>query len=261
MSPPDLETEFARDGFALLRGAVPADRVAEARAAIRESLAADTRAGRAPRMRDGNYCPDLTGHPAILAVLDPLRESARRLFGERAQDPRGGERAQIALRFPDAAPSGIPDFGFHLDGYPTAQNGVPSGRIHRATLLVGVYLTEVSGPNEGNFVVWPGSHRRFARFFRELDAPRFLEAHGAEALLARICAFDAGAPRQLEVHPGDAILAHHLLGHGVSDNLGERTREAVYFRLLHDGDRASDPTPLLDERRFFETLPFQASVG
>jgi hypothetical protein len=265
MSDEDWQAEFARDGLVVLRGAIPEDRVRHARAAIAASLDADRRAGREPRHERGTFCPDLVRDPAVLALLEPLRGRAATLFGERTHEASAwrairraaltaigrGQRAQIALRFPDATPRRDPKFGLHLDGYPAAGNGVPRGRIFRSTLLIGAYLTEVAGPDRGNLVVWPGSHRRFARYFRELDAPKFLRVHGAEALLEKIRAFDAGDPVQLEVRPGDAVIAHHLLGHGTADNLSRDVREAVYFRLLHPSDHAADPTPLLDETRFF----------
>jgi hypothetical protein len=273
MTDGDWRTDFARDGYVLLRGAVPEERVRRARAAISASLARDAHAGRAPRSVGGNHCPELARDAALLALLEPLRGRADTLFGERTHDDGllrairrltlraiarlRGRRAQIALRFPVAEPSGDARFGLHLDGYPTGMNGVPRGTLFRSTLLVGVYLTEVAGPDRGNLVVWPGSHRRYARFFRELDAPRFLVERGPEALLREIQAFDAGEPRQLEMRPGDAVIAHHLLGHGTADNLSTQTREAVYFRLLHPEDRASDPRPLLDESRFFEGVAFE----
>ena len=179
MSGDEWKSEFARDGFVLLRGAVSPDRVARARDAISRSLARDARAGRPPRKTHGNYCPELARDARLRALLDPLRARTARLFGERTHVPGWGaairrlllgavghavgERAQIALRFPDAAPSGDRRFGFHLDGYPTGKNGVPRGYLFRSTLLIGVYLTQVARPDRGNFVVWPGSHRRFAR--------------------------------------------------------------------------------------------------
>lgn len=248
----DFREALAREGYVVLRGAVPEALVRRARTAIEASVAKDARDHR------GTHCPELVSDPCILSLLDPVKPFAREVFA-RPMLPTS-DRAQIALRFPMAAPSGDTRFNQHLDGYPTSGNKVPSGRIHRLTMLVGVYLTELAGPNRGNLVVWPGSHVRFARYFREIDAPTFLAKHGAEALLERISAFDAGEPLQLEVSPGDAVLAHHLLAHGTADNLSEETREAVYFRLMHPDDRSSDPTPLLDERRYFDGLPWPAAA-
>ncbi len=273
----DWRSNFERDGFALFRGAVPEGRVALARRAIGLSLEASASAGRGPSMSDAHHCPELARDPALLGLLQPVRANVDVVFGERTHGGGAyatirraalaaigrirGERAQIALRFPDGAPSGDPRFGLHLDGYPTRTNGLPKRRLFRSTVLVGVYLTDVLGPDRGNFVVWPGSHRRYARFFRDLDAPRFLAEHGAEALLERIRAFDAGDPVQLEVRAGDAVIAHHLLGHGTADNLSTQTREAVYFRMVHPEDRVSDPAPLLDEKRFFGGIAWERERG
>lgn len=247
----EQRAHFAEHGHLVLRGLVPPLAIRAARRAIAAALEADESIGEMPRFLADTFCPDIVQRPEILALLDPVRPAITELF---ASEP--STRApvpQIALRFPQRARTDA-RFGFHLDGFPTGLNAVPGGRVFRQTLVAGVYLTPLRGPDRGNFVVWPGSHRFFARFFRELDAPRFLAEHGAEALLGRIRAEDPGPPLQLEVEPGDVVLAHHLLGHGAADNFSLRTREAVYFRVLHPEDDIGDPTPLLDETRFYEGI-------
>lgn len=241
---------FARDGFVVLRGAVPPARVRAARAAIAASLEADRSVGQMQRFLSDTFCPDLTRHPDVLALLPPLLPSIASLLG--TTEPPSADTAQIALRFPQLTPMAHDRFGFHLDGYPSGLNDVPKGTIFRNTLLAGVYLTPLPGPDRGNLVVWPGSHRVFAAHLRALDAPAFLRARGAEALLAAIREVDPGPPHQVEVAAGDAVLAHHLLAHGAADNFTLHTREAIYFRLLHPRDRAGDPTPLMDAARFFD---------
>lgn len=245
---------FASDGFVVLRGLVPSMSVRAVRDLVARSLEADTSHGEMGRYLSSTFCPELVRHPSILALAEPVRPALAALFGtDRAPVP---VTAQIALRFPEKVAGTDRRHGFHLDGYPSGENGVPRGTVFRSTVLVGVYLTPVRGPARGNFVVWPGSHRRFARFFRELDAVAFLREHGAETLLTRIRAHDVGPEQQLEVEPGDVVIAHHLLAHGAADNLSLQTREAIYFRLLHADDRAGDPQPLLDETRFFDGVRF-----
>ena len=244
-----LVETFHRDGYVHLRGAVSAALVRDARARIAEALERDESHGQMLRFVQSSFFPSLTSDPTLLGLLQTVDAPIATLLGL----PRAPTTSsvQIALRFPQIASTGEARHGFHLDGFPSEGNDVASGAVYRATLLVGVYLTATPGPDRGNFVVWPGSHRAFERWLREIDALAFLRTHGSEALLQRIRAFDPGPKRQLEVEPGDVVLAHHLLGHGAADNFSLHTREALYFRLLHPDDDPRDPTPLLDARRFF----------
>ncbi|UJR81934.1 phytanoyl-CoA dioxygenase family protein [Sandaracinus amylolyticus] len=252
----EQRTAFARDGYIVLRACVPAERVRAARDRIAEALERDESIGELPRFLASTFCPSITRDPEIVGLLEPAYPAIAALFGV-PEAPRA-KSGQIALRFPERARIDA-RHGFHLDGFPTALNNVPRGTVHRHTLLCGVYLTPLRGPDRGNFVVWPGSHRHFARMLRALDAPAFLATHGAEALLDRIRAEEVGPPRQIEVEPGDVVLAHHLLAHGASDNLALRTRETVYFRLLHPRDSAQDPTPLMDERAMFDGVDWSTN--
>lgn len=254
---PAQRAQFATDGFLLVPGLVSPAAVRAARATIAESLESDDSIGQMRRYLSDTFCAPILQHRDVLALLDPIRPLASSLFGPTAVPPRAGI-PQIALRFPQRDPSAH-HHGFHLDGFPAAGNGVPAGTVFRQTLVAGVYLTPLRGPDRGNLLVWPGSHRFFARYLRALDAPRALREHGAEALLAKIRAQDPGvAPRSIDAEPGDVLLMHHLLAHAAGDNLSLRTREAVYFRLLHPDDHVSDPTPLTDERRFFAAVDWSA---
>lgn len=243
-------SSFARDGYVVLRGAIPASTVRAARATIADALDADESIGELRRFLASTFVPSITRAPEILTLLEPARAAIGALFG--ASDVTLPGSGQIALRFPERARVDA-SHGFHLDGFPTALNSVPRGAVHRHTLLAGAYLTPLRGPDRGNLVVWPGSHLHFARFLRALDAPAFLREHGAEALLTRVQSERerCGDAVHVEVEPGDVVLAHHLLAHGASDNLSLRTREAVYFRVLHPRDRADDPAPLMDASACF----------
>lgn len=251
----EQRSRFAEDGFVVLRAAVARALVDAARASIASALDADESIGEMQRYLAGTFCPSIVHHPSILALLDPVRGAVTALFGTEAA-PRT-DVPQIALRFPQRARDPA-HACFHLDGFPTGMNGVPGGTLFRQTLVAGVYLTPLRGPDRGNFVVWPRSHLHFARFFRTIDLPAFLAEHGPEALFARVRAERPGPSQQLEVEPGDVVLAHHLLAHGAADNLSLRTREAVYFRLLHPDDDIHDPAPLTDERRFFAGIDWDA---
>jgi hypothetical protein len=246
---------FAARGFVLLRRVAPDALVAAAKAKIDRSVAADASVGRNRDYVERSFCPDLIEDAAIFALLrgTGLVGAVEELFGA-AGTSRVNDTAQIALRFPEMRRKpGQQDP--HIDGFPAGNNGVPAGAVWRQTALIGVYLSEAR-QNMGNLVVWPGSHRAVARIMRELDAPNFLRAHGAEALLAAAMKAELGAPEPVTVAPGDAVIAHHLLAHGVAWNLSLRLRYAVYFRLTHRDDDPRDPAPLTDERRFFAGVPW-----
>lgn len=242
---------FGREGYVVVRGAIDPPRVRAARAVIASALEKDDSIGAMRRYLSDTFCPDAAHHPELLALLDPLRPAIAELLG--TSDPPRTGGAQIALRFPQLDRTS-PRHNLHLDGFPVAQgeNRVPASTIYRHTLLAGVYLTPLRGPDRGNFVAWPGSHHHFARLFRELDAPAFLASHSAEALHERVRSIALPIePVQLEVEPGDALLAHHLLAHGASDNLSMHVREAIYFRVIHPAHDPRDPSALLDVARFF----------
>ncbi|HEX4113552.1 MAG TPA: phytanoyl-CoA dioxygenase family protein [Stellaceae bacterium] len=245
------KTEFGERGLVSLRRAVPEALVAAAKAKIDASLAADRSTGRLPYFSANSFCPDLIEDATIFALLrdSGLIDALDDLFGRRGAT-RCSDTAQIALRLPDDK-SQPGHWGPHIDGFPAGLNTVPRGTVHRQTAIAGIYLS-AARENMGNFMVWPGSHRRVAKFMRAVDAPKFLAARGAEALLAAAMKCDLGAPEQLIVEPGDAVIAHHLLAHSVTWNLSLHPRYAVYFRLLHRDDDPGDPAPLMDERRFFD---------
>jgi hypothetical protein len=244
------KAEFAARGFVPLRRAVPEPLVTAARAKIDASLAADRTIGRQRSFSDSSFCPDLIRDPTVFSLLREagLIGVAERLFGG-GDTARCNDTTQIALRFPEMK-SEPGHWGPHIDGFPAGDNGVPKGTVWRQTALIGVYLSEAR-ENMGNLTVWSGSHRAVARAMRELDAPSYLQHHGAEALLAAAMKTKLGEPEQIIVAPGDAVIAHHLLAHSVAWNLSLHLRYAVYFRLMHRNDDPRDPAPLMDERRFF----------
>ena len=110
-----------------------------------------------------------------------------------------------------------------MSGY-TPTNGVPKGTIRNFTALLGITLSHVSGPDMGNLVVWPGTHRIYERYFRE---------RGPQALLEGMPSVELPPARQVTAEPGDAVLCHYQLGHGIAPNVSPHIRYAVYFRLNH----------------------------
>lgn len=233
------------DGYLLVPGVVPRDRVDAALKAINHSLGEQGIAKDALwTLRAQTFCPELVSAPAILDLYreTPLRGLAEAAIGpSRVALPSSG---QIALRFPQlnvAARDPYP----HIDGMPEALNGVPAGTIYHFTALAGVFLSDVAGPYRGNFTVWPGSHRALEAHFR---------AHGTADLLTGFPNVAMPAPRQLEARAGDAILAHYQLAHGAAPNLGPHVRYAVYFRLAHATHDHGSTATMTDIWREWEGL-------
>jgi hypothetical protein len=151
---------------------------------------------------------------------------------------------QIALRFPQDVPAPRDPYP-HIDGMPAPLNGVPAGRLYHFTALAGVFLSDVGGPFQGNFTVWPGSHRTLETHFRR---------HGTDELLQGFPQVPLGPPRQLQARAGDALLAHYQLAHGAASNVGPHIRYAVFFRLAHRNHDNSTTATMLDIWREWEGL-------
>lgn len=212
-----------RDGFVLLPGAVPRERVDQALHAINHDLGErGLPPERLPEFRSRSYCPDLQGSAAITALIHetPLWAFAEAAIGAgRIRPVRGG---QIALRFPRPGPVRLPSP--HLDGMYSPNNGVPKGQIANFTALAGVFLSDLSGPDAGNFTVWPGTHRQFERYFRERGPQALLEGMPQEPL---------PEPVQITARAGDAVLCHYQLAHAANGNASPHIRYACFFRLSH----------------------------
>jgi hypothetical protein len=113
--------------------------------------------------------------------------------------------------------------GAHIDGF-----FEPGDDCVPFSMLAGVYLSSTPSTFSGNFVVWPGSHLKHEKYFRD---------RGLDAM-------KAGQPKlyydhsvQLVVQAGDAVLAHYLCAHGTACNTSNEDRIAVYFRIAAKGDK------------------------
>lgn len=229
---PDLTDEqrgqIRDDGFTLVPGAVPPEKVAAALRAINASLGEH---GIDPdqlvTFRSQSYCPEITGSAAILDLLTatPLWSMAESVIG--AGQLEQVHHGQIALRFPSAGPAG--PVHPHIDGMYTPHNGVKENTIANFTSLVGVYLSDTPTENAGNFTVWPGTHRRYADYFAQA---------GATALLRGMPPVELPEPRQITPQAGDAVISHYQIGHGIAPNVSGNIRYAIYFRLKRRGHDA-----------------------
>jgi phytanoyl-CoA dioxygenase PhyH len=235
----DQREALLRDGYATVPGVVPAARLAAALRAINHSLGQGLPPADLPVFRSRSFCPELQRAPVILDLLraTPAWLLAECLLGEgRVESVRSG---QIALAFPQTE---APEAPYpHLDGLHTPTNGVPAGEVRSFTLLVGVILSEVTGPGAGNLTVWPGSHRLYESYFRD---------KGPQSLLGGMPPIALPHPVEVTGSVGDVVLGHYQLAHAVGANTSPHVRYAVYFRLKsrgHDGRRWECLTDLWKE--------------
>lgn len=220
---------FARDGFVVVPSVVDRGRVDAALQAINHWLDGGYDSTRRSEYHARSYAPELAEDPLMVGLLTDTDawEIVTGLIGRPVVCPTG---AQMALRFPvrpGTSPSGPWP---HIDGVPTADNGVPfDGRLHGFTALAGVLLSDLSQAGHGNFTVWPGSHLAMARWFRERgvrvdDPDRFFRESAAVAA-------ETSDPVAVTGRAGDLVVAHYLLMHGVGAHSGPHIRYAVFFRL------------------------------
>ena len=237
--PAEQREALLRDGYATVPGVVSAAPLAAALRAINHSLGQGLPPADLPVFRSRSFCPELQRAPVILDLLraTPAWLLAESLLGEgRVEGVRSG---QIALAFPQTE---APEAPYpHLDGLHTPTNGVPAGEVRSFTLLVGVILSDVTGPGEGNLTVWPGSHRLYESYFRD---------KGPQSLLGGMPPIALPAPVEVTGSAGDVVLCHYQLAHAVGANTSPHVRYAVYFRLKsrgHDGSRWECMTDLWKE--------------
>lgn len=227
------QREIFENGFTILQEIVPRALVEEAVRAINFSLG---ERGMHPdeltALRAQTYCPEVTQTAAISDLFNatPLRSLCESALGPDGLLPITG--GQIALRFP-----GDPEKRYrpqpHLDGVSSPNNGVAPGTYGTFTALLGVLLSDLPTADRGNFMVWPGTHRAYEKYFQE---------HGVEKFLEGTPSIDLPEPQQITARAGDAVLCHYQLGHAVAPNLSPYIRYAVFFRLKHrrhDEDRSA----------------------
>jgi hypothetical protein len=216
---PEQVRQFGRDGYLVVPGLVPPERVVAANAAI-DALLADHEPvpGQHSIVERPPAAPELFG----LLLDTPASAIAEQLTAPGGLT--GPTHAQVALTFPPYPH--IPGSG-HIDGL----NRLRDGRPQSFTLLDGVLLSDQSADDMGNVHVWPGTHRAIAGYAR---------TQGIEALLA--AAADTSCPPVEQVHrtqvhgrPGDVLFAHYLLAHNLGGNTSTVVRRTVYMRLTRVG--------------------------
>jgi hypothetical protein len=220
------QRESLRDrGYAVLPGTVPKARYEAALAAINASLGRGLPPEDVPRFRAQSFCPELQKTDVI---LDLFRNTAASRMATSLVGSDGLDRVttgQVALSFPAHDASNKPPHP-HIDGLYTPDNGVPAGSVLSFTMLAGIVLSDVTTPDAGNLVVWPGSHRVLEDYFR---------ARGPRSLLAGMPNVELGRPEPVLARAGDVIFCHYQLAHAAGPNTSPHVRYAVYFRLKRKG--------------------------
>ena len=219
---------FRDDGYLVLPGAVAPAVLAAARHAINRDLG--TRGmptDELPTFRSLSYCPAIRETPVLTDVFDRsvVPAALESLLG--TGNLRPVNQAQVALRFPEAPPETAAwrERG-HLDGVGSGLNGTPKGEFTRNfTCLAVVLLSDLLGPWNGNFTVWPGSHVTGETFFKAAT-PEVLKAGSPSYALPH-------PPVQITGKAGDVCLTHHQLWHGAAPNYGPDVRYASIFRPAH----------------------------
>ncbi|MEO0321644.1 MAG: phytanoyl-CoA dioxygenase family protein [Myxococcota bacterium] len=230
---------FARQGFDVVRGAVPRARVAAMRARAEADLAADL--GPLEREAAVGYpgAPESESAPGGRTVRRLLRAYARdAAFREHVHDPTIVARVAAALgeepvRFCPAhhncvmtkQPTHSSDTGWHRD--------IRYWSFARPNLVTTwLALTEESS-EQGSLWVVPGSHRLDLEAER-FDAMSFLDPDRPEnAVLLREAV-------SVELAPGDLLLFHARLLHFATRNHTARPKLAAVFTFL-GGDNAPVP--------------------
>jgi ectoine hydroxylase-related dioxygenase (phytanoyl-CoA dioxygenase family) len=158
---------------------------------------------------------------------------------------------QCALRFPDDGSSDL-KVGCHIDSFQPSVDGNP-GSIKPFIAIAGFFLNDIDQDNAGNFTVWPGTHRQFAKYF---------EKHGADPeLKLGIPPVELPEPVQIKAKAGDMIFAHYQLAHTAATNFSHAIRYAVYIRM-HHADRPKDSLDVLtDIWKYWYGMPEVASKG
>lgn len=141
----------------------------------------------------------LTDHPAVFPWLLELLGPFLQILG-----------TEIFLRRP--GPGREPLLAWHTDGGPTMGRFLPSPGNPVLQMKAQFFLTDLSEPDSGNFLLVPGSHRRL---FPEAGFSLDESPPGAIQILAK---------------PGDLLLFPWSLWHAVAPNGSGRVRKSVTFR-------------------------------
>jgi ectoine hydroxylase-related dioxygenase (phytanoyl-CoA dioxygenase family) len=202
--------ELKEKGYTVLKGIIPPEMIAAAR------VEADRRHREKIQVKWDDEIPPIHN----LLRKSPLTQYVEDAIGWQNVSwyEKPGQVAIIPARKSNVPWQDRP----HIDGFfDPNTDPVPFA------MLAGVYLSSTPGTFAGNFVVWPGSHVKHEKYFRE---------RGRDALRAGQPFLYYDHSVQLVVEAGDAVLCHYLLAHAAAENTSDVDRVAVYFRIAKNGD-------------------------
>lgn len=173
-------------------------------------------------------------------ILDLYRASpVKSICGSLIVDCVNPTGAQVALTVPELAWDHKPVTP-HIDGLPYPGNGIPEGTVRDFTALVGVFLSDTTEEDCGNFTVWPRGHSHlesWAAFRERQGLIEDLLAGDLPKMVAHI------PPRQILARAGDVVITHYLTAHAPGWNLSPNIRYAVFFRITSG---SKSPESLVD---------------
>lgn len=200
--------QWEEDGYLLLEQALSPEEVAVVLEAAdravadgrRRSQQGGPRAFKVARAVEQDASLDfLLDHPAALPVLLDLLGPSLQILG-----------TEIFVRLP--APGSEPLIEWHKDGGPALSRILHQPGNPALVLKIQYFLTDLSEPDSGNFMLVPGSHRR----------PFPADGQVPETDLARAV--------QVLARPGDALIFPWALWHAVAPNKSGRVRKSATIR-------------------------------
>lgn len=213
---------FVRDGFVVVPKVVPRARVDAALREINNRLGADEHPGKDGYADSVDYLSEYVSSPAIMALMNasPLPALAESLLGVNRVERCS--QAQVALRFPSKSDDAPAKVSIHVDGLYPDTGDIP---IIRYTFCAGVLLSDLNGTDCGNFLAFPGTHRKIAEKFKK---------DGLDALRGGIAqTVELPKPVQVKGKAGDVLLFHYQTAHDKARNDSPEIRYAAYFRFWH----------------------------
>jgi hypothetical protein len=213
---------LARDGFLVLPELVPRPLIDAALRDINHRLGTGEHPGKDSYADSRDYLSEYVTSPPVMDLLrrSPLAGLSEQLLGAGRVEPVS--QAQVALRFPSPSDESPAARSVHVDGLYDDDSDIP---VVRYSFCAGVFLSDVTGPNQGNFTAYPGTHRMIAQRFRR-DGLGALKG-GVERILR------LPKPRQLEGRAGDVVLFHFQTAHDKARNDSPEIRYMAYFRFYH----------------------------
>lgn len=219
---PQEKAEFIRDGVTVRRNLVPAHLVHRATSKVANWYQTKMDLALIDSYTQRTFAPELGTHRDMLNLFN--KSGVADLVKSFLPDIQPVRAAQIQIRIPESDIVIVqPEKAMHVDG--VACPHLDPDELRTFTLLVGVILSAVTGPQDGAIHYVPGGHLRMAEWFRtEWSAgmtdqvPPHIEAEHGMPLLGT---------------PGDVLFMHHLVPHAVGRNASAVPRVMVYFRVSH----------------------------